>query len=145
MRNALRVNLTGKIIVLFITVINLVFGNRVRCKPVGPAGERERMGVGVFARLQHTLEIRQWDPRAENWVPICASMWDQNPRLGPGSPGDRAAVRRDLLSGLGDHPTCRTALFLVKRRAARRASPILQATRRADPPSTAHLGTRELP
>src|SRR5262249_58586569 len=48
-----------------------------------PPGERERMGVGVFARLQHTLEIRQWDPRAENWVPICASMWDQNPRLGP--------------------------------------------------------------
>src|SRR5262249_8599935 len=65
-----------------------------------PPGERERMGVGVFMRLQHTLEIRQWDPRAENWVPICASMWDQNPRLGPGSPGDRAAVRRDLLSGL---------------------------------------------
>ena len=58
------------------------------------------MGVGVFARLQHTPGIRQWDPRAENWVPICASMWDQNPRLGPGSPGDRVAVRRDLLSGL---------------------------------------------
>src|SRR5262249_20713663 len=31
------------------------------------------MGVGVFARLQHTPGIRQWDPRAENWVPICAS------------------------------------------------------------------------
>src|SRR5262245_462852 len=71
--------------------------------------------------------------------------WDQNPRLGPGSPGDRVAVHRDLLSGLGGHPTCRCALFLVKRRAARRASPILQATRRADPPSTAHLGTGELP
>jgi hypothetical protein len=58
------------------------------------------MGVGVFARLQHTPGIRQWDPRAENWVPICASIWDQNARLGPGSPGDRVAVHRDLLSGL---------------------------------------------
>jgi hypothetical protein len=45
------------------------------------------MGVGVFARLQHTSGIRQWDPRAENWVPICASMWDQNPRLGPAISG----------------------------------------------------------
>src|SRR5262252_10264102 len=76
------------------------FLNWVRCKPVGPAGERGRMGVGVFARLQHTPGIRQWDPKAENWVPICASIWDQNPRLGPGSPGDRVAVHRDLLSGL---------------------------------------------
>src|SRR5215468_7254734 len=33
-------------------------------------------------------------------VAICASIWDQNPRLGPGSPGDRVAVHRDLLSGL---------------------------------------------
>jgi hypothetical protein len=41
------------------------------------------MGVGVFARLQPTPGIRQWDPRAENWVPISASIWDQNPRLGP--------------------------------------------------------------
>ena len=40
------------------------------------------MGVGVFARLQHTPGIRQWDPRAENWVPICASIWDQNPETG---------------------------------------------------------------
>src|SRR5215813_5301785 len=86
MRKALRVNLTGKIMVLFITVINLVFGNRVRCKPVGPAGERGRMGVGVFARLQPTPGIRQWDPRAENWVPICASIWDPDPRLGPALP-----------------------------------------------------------
>jgi hypothetical protein len=27
-------------------------------------------------------------------------IWDPNPRLGPGSPGDRVAVHRDLLSGL---------------------------------------------
>jgi hypothetical protein len=46
------------------------------------------MGVGVFARLQHTPGIRQWDPRTENWVPTCASIWDQNPRPGSRSPGD---------------------------------------------------------
>jgi hypothetical protein len=43
------------------------------------------MGVGLFARLQHTPGIRQWDPRAENWVPIYASIWDQNLRLGQGT------------------------------------------------------------
>jgi hypothetical protein len=58
------------------------------------------MGVGVFARLQHTPGIRQWDPRAENWVLICASTWDQNLTLGPARPGDRVAVHRDLLSGI---------------------------------------------
>src|SRR5262249_11350958 len=31
-----------------------------------------------------------------NWGPICASIWDPDPRLGPGSPGDRVAVHRDL-------------------------------------------------
>ena len=50
------------------------------------------MGVGVFARLQHTPGIRQWDPRAENWVPICASIWDQNPRLGPAADGSDIKV-----------------------------------------------------
>src|SRR5215471_4660721 len=50
------------------------------------------MGVGVFARLQHTPGIRQWDPRAENWVPICASIWDQNPRLGPAANGSDIKV-----------------------------------------------------
>jgi len=44
------------------------------------------MGVGVFARLQHTPGIRQWDPRAENWVLDPWSIWDQNPRLGPALP-----------------------------------------------------------
>jgi hypothetical protein len=44
------------------------------------------VGVGVSARLQHMRRIRQWDPRAENWVPICASTWDPNPRLGPALP-----------------------------------------------------------
>jgi hypothetical protein len=41
------------------------------------------MGVGALARLQHTPGIRQWDPRTENWVAICASIWDPDPRLGP--------------------------------------------------------------
>jgi hypothetical protein len=54
------------------------------------------MGVGLFARLQHTPEIRQWDPKAENWVPICASMWDQNPRLGSHCSSDRVTVHRDF-------------------------------------------------
>jgi len=44
------------------------------------------MGVGVFARLQHTAGIRQWNLKAENWVPICASIWDRNSRLGPALP-----------------------------------------------------------
>jgi hypothetical protein len=44
------------------------------------------MGVGVFARLQHTPGIRQWDPEAENWVPICASIWDPDPSWVPLSP-----------------------------------------------------------
>src|ERR1700751_2763691 len=43
----------------------------------------------------------------------------------------------------GGHPTCGGALFLVKRQATRRAAPTLQATKRADLPSTAHLCTRE--
>jgi len=33
------------------------------------------MGVGVFARLQHKPRIRQWDPKAENWVPICVLQY----------------------------------------------------------------------
>src|SRR5262249_903158 len=44
----------------------------------------------------------------------------------------------------GGHPTVRGALF-PGRRQARRASPILQATKRAHLPSTAHFGTREFP
>jgi len=56
------------------------------------------------------------------------------------------AVHRDFTKRhFGGHPTCRCSLFLVKRRAGRRASPILQATGRADLPSTAHLGIREFP
>src|SRR5262249_40854067 len=31
---------------------------------------------------------------------ICGQYGTRNPRLGPGSPGDRVAVHRDLLSGL---------------------------------------------
>jgi len=36
------------------------------------------MGAGVFARLQHTPGIRQWDPRAELGPDLCLNM-------GPGS------------------------------------------------------------
>jgi hypothetical protein len=47
------------------------------------------VGVGVSARLQHMRKIRQWDPRAENWVPICASAWDQDPeKTGSRFPSD---------------------------------------------------------
>src|SRR5262249_54987009 len=62
--------------------------NWVRHKVYPPAWERGRMGVGVFARLQHTPGIRQWDPRTENWVPTSASIWDQNPTPASRSPGD---------------------------------------------------------
>src|SRR5215813_12551369 len=65
------------------------FFNWVRHKAPPPAGERGRMGVGVFARLQHTPGIRQWDPRAENWVPICASIWGPESETGSHSPGGR--------------------------------------------------------
>jgi len=59
------------------------------------------MGVGVSARLQHTPGIRQWDPRAENWVPICASIWDRKSETGsrscPGLPGRQADARTTYL------------------------------------------------
>ena len=35
--------------------------------------------------------------RAENWVSICASIWDQNPRLGPAFPAIAAGNGRCLL------------------------------------------------
>src|SRR5262249_44258254 len=78
---------------IFCWILLLSFFNWVRCKPVGPRRGEGRMGVGVFARLQHTPGIRQWDPRAENWVPMCVSIW------GPGSEtGSRSSQR---LSGHG--------------------------------------------
>ena len=46
------------------------------------------MGVGVFARLQHTPGIRQWDPRAENWVPICVSNMGSESETGSRSLSD---------------------------------------------------------
>src|SRR5262249_28720554 len=49
-----------------------------------PPVEGGRMGVGVFARLQHTPGIRQWDPRVENWVPICASNMGPESETGSG-------------------------------------------------------------
>src|SRR5262249_61117935 len=71
--------------------------------------------------------------------------------MGPVGPSARARYGPEERIGgftkrfFGKHPTCRCALVLVKREAAQRASPILQATKRADLPSTAHLGTREFP
>jgi len=53
---------------------------------VGPAREEGRMAVGVFARLQHTPGIRQWDPEAENWVPIYASIGGPRSETGSRSP-----------------------------------------------------------
>jgi hypothetical protein len=44
------------------------------------------MAVGIISLLQLGPRIQQWDPRADNWVPICASMWDPDPRLGPALP-----------------------------------------------------------
>jgi hypothetical protein len=58
------------------------------------------MGVGVSARLQHTPGIRQWDPRAENWVlDLCLNMGPES-ETGSRLAGDRVAVHRDLLSSL---------------------------------------------
>jgi hypothetical protein len=70
----------------------------------------------------------------------------------------RSAGRRRLMCGdlggelswftkqlFGRHPTYQCAPLLVERQAARRAVPTLQATKRADLPSTAHLGTRQFP
>jgi hypothetical protein len=64
---------------------------------------------------------------------------------------DHAKHKRHLVAELswflkrlfGGGPTYRCAL--LKRQAARRASPILQATKRADLPSTAHFCTQEFP
>src|SRR5262249_61311029 len=47
------------------------------------------MGVRVSARLQHTPGIRQWDPRTENWVPMCDSIWDPDSETGSHSCGGR--------------------------------------------------------
>ena len=64
------------------------------------------MGVGVFARLQHTPGIRQWDPRAENWVLTCASIWDQNPETGspPARAGGVGVARRICPGPIGLSP-----------------------------------------
>jgi hypothetical protein len=60
------------------------------------------MGVGVFARLQYNTrqEIRQWDPRAENRVPICASNMGPESETGSRCSSDRITVHRDLLGGI---------------------------------------------
>src|SRR6516164_4188807 len=109
MRKAPRIDMTVSIMALFFTVqlgIYLLshkevekslqffsrifsfsffcFENRVRCKPVGPRRGEGRMGVGVFARLQHTpgiangtRELRtgsrcvpQYGTRIRNWGPL---------------------------------------------------------------------------
>jgi hypothetical protein len=54
-------------------------------------------------------------------------------------------VRPSTKQLFGRHLTYQCAPLLVEIQAVRRASPILQATERADLPSTAHPGTREFP
>src|SRR5262249_52067932 len=51
----------------------------------GRGGGWESESLRVFNTRQ---ESGNGDPRAENWVPICASIWDQNPRLRSRSPCD---------------------------------------------------------
>ena len=51
--------------------------------PLGAGADGSR---SLCASSTHARN-RQWDPRPQNWVPICASIWDQNPRLGPALPG----------------------------------------------------------
>ena len=54
-------------------------------------------------------------------------------------------VRPSTKQLFGRHLMHQCAPLLVEIQAVRRASPILQATERADLLSTAHLGTREFP
>src|SRR5262249_15695791 len=75
------------------------FANWVRHKVYPPAWERggwESESLRVFNTRQEsgngTRELRT----GSRSVP---QLWDQNPRLGPGSPTDRVAVYRDLLGG----------------------------------------------
>src|SRR5262249_6267191 len=76
------------------------FLNWVRCKPVGPRrGDGADGSRSLCASSTHARNPAM-GPESKSWVPICASIWDQNPKLGPSSPGDRVAVHRDLLSGL---------------------------------------------
>src|SRR5262252_5269280 len=76
------------------------------------------MGVGVFARLQHTPGIRQWDPRAENWVLICASIWDPQSESGSRSPAiafrkwEACATARSVPRGSDACHNCSVALSL---------------------------------
>jgi len=76
------------------------------------------MGVGVFARLQHTPGIRQWDPRAENWVLICASIWDPQSESGSRSPAiafrkwEACATARSVPRGSDACHNCSIALSL---------------------------------
>src|SRR5262249_46119573 len=99
----------------------------------------------AIAVLLDVTDIPQVGPL--QWGRITLSSCDCSDLLTGHCSSDRVvAVHRVLLKRLfGVHPTCRCALLLLKRQAARSTSPILQATKRADLPSTAHLGTRELP
>src|SRR5262245_8040288 len=65
--------------------------------PPGRGGGWESESLRVFNTRQEsgngTRELRTGSS-------ICGQYGTRNPRLGPGSPGDRVAVHRDLLSGL---------------------------------------------
>src|SRR5215469_18740389 len=53
--------------------------------PPGRGGGWESESLRVFNTRQ---ESGQWDPRTENWVPTCASIWDPQSESGFRSPGD---------------------------------------------------------
>jgi hypothetical protein len=65
-----------------------VFENRVRCKPPGPRGEGADGSWSLCGSSTHARNPAMGPER--NWVPICASIWDPNPRLGPGADGGPA-------------------------------------------------------
>src|SRR5262245_1002263 len=66
-------------------------GNWVRCKPVGPRrGEGADGSRSLCAPSTHAGNPAMGPKRIENWVRICASIWDPDPRLGPAlSPANR--------------------------------------------------------
>jgi hypothetical protein len=53
--------------------------------PVGKGGGWDSESLRVFNARQ---ESGNGTREAENWVPICASIWDPHPKLGPALPGD---------------------------------------------------------
>src|SRR5215469_6056617 len=78
----------------------------IRISELGPVqtGRPPPVGRGGWQseslRVFNTRQESGNGTRELDWVQICASIWDPDPRLGPGLPGDRVAIHRDLLSGL---------------------------------------------